>query len=277
MTSYREADVVVIGGGIMGCSTDYELAKKGKSVILLESGFIGGETSGRNAGGVRQQYRHPSELPLAMESVKIWKGLEEELDCNLEYRQGGHIFIMGDGKNFEDAIKKSEFERSMGLEVQILTPKETKALIKILPKNLEIIGSKYCPSDGTANPLLVTKAIARAARRLGAQVMEHEPLKQLKIKFGRVVAASTEHNEYRASVFVNSAGAWARPICNQIGLDFPVDIKRAQILITESLPPVFNEFIGTDLSSAYFRQALKGGILIWIQSAPIVGYNNCTP
>ena len=91
MVNVREAAVVVVGGGIMGCATAYELAKKGQSVILLEKGFVGGEASGRNGGGVRQQKRDPAELPLAMESVKRWQELQDELEWELEYRQGGNI------------------------------------------------------------------------------------------------------------------------------------------------------------------------------------------
>ena len=276
LTEYKETDVVIVGGGIMGCSTAYELAKRGQSVVLLEKGFVGGEASGRNGGGVRQQFRHPAELPLAMESVKIWKGLEQEIDCNFEYRQGGHLHIMADPKNFEAALKGMESERGAGLDVRTLNPEETRTLVPVISRDIEIIGSKYCPSDGTANPLLVTKAIARAARRLGAHIMEHEPLEQLKVKSARVVAAITKRAEYRAPVFVNSAGAWARPICNQVGLDFPVEIMRSQLLVTERLPPVFKEFIVADSCSTYFRQALSGGVHVGVQSAPIKNYKKST-
>lgn len=273
MSEYKEADVVIIGGGIMGCSTAIELAKKGQSVILLERGYVGGEASGRNGGGVRQQKRHPAELVLALESAKIWKKMKEELDWDIEYRQDGNLHIIGDPDHYKECAGHAELEQKLGLDVRVLTPEETKDLVPVLPKDLEIVGSTYCPSDGNTNPLLVTKAIARAARRLGAQIMEHEPLEKLKVQSGRVVAAVTKHAEYRAPVFVNSAGAWARKICNDVGLDYPVEIKRSQLIVTEPLPPVFKEFISSDLCSAYFRPALNGSIHIGIPSVPIENYN----
>ena len=122
MANVREADVVVIGGGIMGCATAYELAKRGQSVILLEKGFIGAEASGRNGGGVRQQKRDPAELPLAMASVKIWKGLHKELAWDLEYRQGGNLHILGDRDRYDFLIEQLNYSQQAGLDVRLLSP-----------------------------------------------------------------------------------------------------------------------------------------------------------
>ncbi len=273
MPQYEEADVLVIGGGIMGCSTAYELAKRGSSVVLIEKGFIGGEASGRNGGGVRQQKRDPAELPLAIESVKIWRAMKEELQWDLEYRQGGNLHILSNPDTYDTLVKQLEYSQSKGLDVRLLNPEETREQIPVLRKDLEILGSTYCPTDGCANPLLVAKAIARAAKRKGVLIKENEPLEQLVVKSGRVVAAVTGRCEYRATFFVNTAGAWAKPICNQVGLDYPVEIKRSQLMVTESLPPVFTEFISADACSAYFRQALNGGIHIGIPSVPVKNYN----
>ena len=272
----REAAVVVIGGGIMGCSAAYELAKKGQSVILLEKGFIGAEASGRNGGGVRQQKRDPAELPLAIESVKIWQGLQEELQWEFEYQQGGNLHILRNLDRYDFLIEQLQFSQKAGLDVRLLSPDETRQLLPTLRKNLDILGSTYCPSDGKANPLFVSKAYAKAAQKLGAEIREHEPLARLEVKSGRVVAAVTAHAEYRASDFVIAAGAWSRPICNQIGLDFPVEVKRSQLLVTEPLPPAFTEFISADDCNGYFRQALSGGIHIGIPSAPIEDNNKST-
>jgi sarcosine oxidase subunit beta len=273
MPPYEEADVLVIGGGIMGCSTAYELTKRGSSVILVEKGFIGGEASGRNGGGVRQQLRDPAELPLAIESVKIWKAMEEELQWDLEYHQGGNLHILSNPNTYDTLVKQLEYSQSKGLDVRLLSPEETREQVPVLRKDLEILGSTYCPTDGCANPLLVAKAIARAAKTKGVIFKENEPLEQLVVKSGRVVAAVTGRCEYRATFFVNTAGAWAKPICNQVGLDYPVEIKRSQLMVTEPLPPVFTEFISADACSAYFRQALNGGIHIGIPSVPVENYN----
>lgn len=276
MVHIREAAVVVIGGGIMGCSTAYELAKKGQSVILLEKGLVGAEASGRNGGGVRQQKRDPAELPLAMESVKIWQGLGDELEWELEYRQGGNIHILGNPDRYDFFVDQLQASREAGLDVRLLSPEETRKLLPTLRRDLDLLGATYCPSDGNANPLLVCKAYARAAQKLGVEVREHEPLERLVVKSGQVVAAVTAKAEYRASDFVVAAGAWSRPICHQIGLDFPMMIKRSQLMVTEPLPEVFTEFVSADQCSCYFRQALSGGIHIGIPSAPIENHNKST-
>jgi sarcosine oxidase subunit beta len=269
MVNVREAAVVVVGGGIMGCATAYELAKKGRSVVLLEKGFVGAEASGRNGGGVRQQKRDPAELPLAMESVKIWQGLHEELEWDLEYRQSGNLHILGNPDRYDFFIEQLQYSQKVGLDVRLLSPGETRKLLPTLRMDLELLGATYCPSDGNANPLFVCKAYAKAARQLGVEIREHEPLEQLEVKSGRVIAAVTATAEYRASDFVIAAGAWSRPICHQIGHDFPVEIKRSQLMVTEPLPAAFSEFVSADQCSCYYRQALNGGIHIGIPSAPV--------
>ena len=165
MVNVREAAVVIIGGGIMGCSTAYELAKRGQSVILLEKGFVGGEASGRNGGGVRQQKRDAAELPLAMESVKIWQGLQDELEWDLEYRQGGNLHILGNSDRYDFFVEQLRSSQEAGLDVRLLSPEETRELLPALRKDLDLLGATYCPSDGNANPLFVCKAYAKAAQQ----------------------------------------------------------------------------------------------------------------
>ena len=273
MDSIKEAAVVVIGGGIMGCCTAYELAKKGQSVILLETGFIGSEASGRSGGGVRQQKRDPAELPLAMASVKIWKHLQEELGWELEYRQGGNLHVLVDPDRYDTLVEQLRNSQKSGLDVRLLGPEETREVLPVLKKDLDILGSTYCPTDGNANPLLVCKAFAREAQKMGAEIKEHEPLERLVVKSGRVVAATTAKAEYRAENIVIAAGAWSRPLCRQIGLDFPLEIKRSQLLVTEPLPPVFTEFVSADIGGCYYRQALSGGLHIGVHSAPVENEN----
>ena len=271
---YKEANAVVVGGGITGCSIAYELAKRSQSVVLLEKNAVGQEASGRNAGSVRQQIRNPAELPLAMAAVAIWKNLESELDWDLEYRQNGHLRLIETEEELDRARKGLEREQQAGLEVQFLDPAETRSFVPALSRDLNIFGATYCPSDGTANPLVVTKAIARAAIRSGVQINEYTPLKELKVESGRVVAAIAGETEYRAGVFINAAGPWARSLCNQVGLDFPVDIKKTQILVTEAFPPLIKGHISFD--TGYVNQTPSGGIVIGIRSIPTQNFDKST-
>ena len=120
MKDNNSADTIVIGGGIVGSSIALRLAGRGQSVILLEKGRVGEEASGRNGGGVRQQDRDPAELPLAMEAIKIWADMKDELDWDVGYRRGGNVMIARSEKQFESLRSIMEREQAMGLNVEML-------------------------------------------------------------------------------------------------------------------------------------------------------------
>ncbi len=250
------ADVIVIGGGIAGSSIAFRLAGKGHSVILLEKGRVGEEASGRNGGGVRQQDRDPAELPLAMEAVKLWANMKDELDWDVGYRREGNLHYAHSPEKLAAFREAAERERKSGLAVEILSPEETRRITPILSEKIELYGSKFCPTDGTANPLLVVKAICRAARRKGVQIHEYSPVRQLKARNGRVTAAVTEKGTYEGAVFVNAAGPCAKALCNLIGLDIPITMMKESVVVTEALPPMVKQFVQSD--KFYYRQALEG-------------------
>jgi len=257
---YNVADTIVIGGGIAGSSTAYRLAEKGQKVILLERGRIAGEASGRNGGGVRRQGRDPAELPLAMEAFEIWGNMQNELDCDVGYRRHGSQMVARTQEQLASLLEDIEREQAIGLDVEMLSPEDTRRLNPTIPEHLEVFGSKYCPTDGTANSLLVTKAICRMARRKGVQIREFEPVRQLKAESGRITAVVTDRGEYHGAAFVNAAGPWARGLCNTIGPDFPSLIEKSRILVTEQLPVILKPFVLID--EVYCRQTIEGNVHI---------------
>ena len=149
-------------------------------------------------------------------------------------------------------------EQKMGLSVEIISPSELHRLAPAISTEAGLIGAKYCPTDGTANPLLVVKAICRNARNKGVEIREHEPVRKFQVKNGKVEAAVTETAEYHADMFVNAAGPWAKSLCNLVGLDFPRSVHRTPLLITEALPPLIRQFVSYD--ALYMRQALEGNV-----------------
>ena len=265
------ADVVVIGGGIVGSSIAFRLAGKGLSVILLEKGRVGEEASGRNSGGVRQQDRYWAELPMAMEAITLWADMKDELDCDVGYRRVGNIHYAHSRETLERLRGVVEREIKGGLEVQMLSPEETRRLTPSLSERIELHGSKYCPSDGTANPLLVVKAICRAARRKGVRIHEHTPVRQLTTHNGRVAAAVTEDGAYEGAIFVIAAGPWTKRLCNMVGFDVPTKVEKRSLMVTEALPPMITPFVESD--KLYYRQALEGNIHVGgsITASPIEG------
>ncbi|MFH1135603.1 MAG: FAD-binding oxidoreductase [Pseudomonadota bacterium] len=267
------AEIIVIGGGIVGSSIAYRLAEKGCSVLLLEKGRVGEEASGRCGGGVRQQDRDPVEIPLAREAIKIWADMKDELDCDVGYRRGGNINLALSEQRLEILRHRAERETRLGLEVEMLPPEDARRLTPLLSTEVELFGSKHCPSDGTANPLLVVKAICRAARRRGVRIHEYNPVRGFKTQGNRVTAAVTENGEYGGDVFVNAAGPWAKGLCHLVGLDMPIIMKKEAIMVTEPLPPLVRQFVQTEM--LYFRQALEGNFHLAgdITSRPIADFD----
>ena len=268
---YIDADAVVIGGGIAGSFTALRLAQKGLSVRLLEQGPLFREASGRNGGGVRQQFRNPAEIPLAMESVKIWAGLAEELGSNLEYRRQGSLRLLRSQEELDFARMRVKREHALGLEVDLLTPDQVRDRVPSLSPEMKLLGGTLCPSDGTANPLLMGQALEPALKRAGVHLHLHEPVEGLTVENGRALATRTKQGRYRADSFVIAAGPWSLGMCRGLGLDYPVAIRKTQLLITEAVSPVITGFISFD--EGYLRQALDGNLHLGVRGEPLQAFD----
>jgi sarcosine oxidase subunit beta len=257
-----ESEVVVIGGGIVGCACAYYLAQRGVSVVLLERSVIGSEGSGRNGGGVRQQCRDRRELPLAMASVKLWEHLEDEMGFDTEYKQGGNIRLAATEERMEDLMTLGEQELAMGLEVEVWDRTQLRERAPYLADLF--IGAKYCATDGVANPILATKAFGWAAERAGARLMMHTEATQIGLQSGRISSVLTRgvngELEIGTPTVINAAGLWAAPISRTVGVDLPLRPVRAILVTTEPLPPLFTEFISSHDVGIYTRPTRSGSI-----------------
>jgi glycine/D-amino acid oxidase-like deaminating enzyme len=169
--SMEVRDVVVIGGGIVGCSAALFLARAGLDVCVVEKKAVGLESSGRAAGGVRQNFRPAEELPLAMRTVQLWSALAEESDLDFEYRHHGNLGLAWSESEAVEMEAMVERQRATGLECYYLSREETRELVPGVMDGY--LGGAYCPSDGFAEPYLSCLAWAGAAKRAGATICEH--------------------------------------------------------------------------------------------------------
>lgn len=263
-----DCDVLVIGGGITGCFIALRLGQKGLKVCLADKGSLFREASGRSGGGVRQQFRNMAELPLAMESVRLWQGLADELGEDIEYYQGGSLRLHRTRQLHEEDTARVERERAQGLEVYLLTPQQLRGRLPLLSGDIELWGGTFCPSDGTANPLLLGRALAHALLRAGIAVYHHEEIQTLEAAGGRLSGVRGARHYFRCPVAVNAAGAWTHKLFQAIGLDFPVTFRKSQILVTEPLSPVIREFVSFD--NGYLRQARDGNLHLGVRGIPAV-------
>jgi glycine/D-amino acid oxidase-like deaminating enzyme len=212
------ADVAIVGGGIVGSSAAYFLARAGVSVALFEKGRIAGEQSGRNWGWVRQQCRSPVELPLMIESLAIWQELPARLGEDLGFRQGGTLYLAADEKELAELAAWLPVARQHGLDTKILGGRE---LLDVFTAGERFAGALYTPSDGRAEPSRAGRAIARGAARAGARVVSRCAVRGIDTAAGRVSGVVTEHGRVATRAVVCAAGAWSRLFCGSLGIRVP--------------------------------------------------------
>lgn len=232
----READVVVVGAGIVGCATAYYLARRGVRAVVVERGGVAGEQSRKNWGFVRQQGRDPLEVPLMMEANRIWRGLERELDADIEWVQGGNLALAADASRMARLEQWLPVARQFGLETRLLAARELTTVVPGLGG--QWAGGLYTPGDGHADPEKATDALARAATANGAVLHLGCAVQDVTTRAGDVSAVVTERGEIRTPWVVCAAGAWSSRLVRRLGLALPQRWVRGTVACTTSAAPV---------------------------------------
>lgn len=253
-----EADVVVIGGGIAGASTAWEIAKRKGNVVLLEKGQIGFEQSSRAWGFVRQQGRDPSEVPMMMAGNKIWQELQAELGEDIEWVQAGNLKIAYDEERIDELRNWLPVAREFNLDTSLLSTQQIRELIPGIQG--PIAGGMFTPSDGHAEPTKVAPAIGRAAAREGATVVTYCAAERIEVSGGHVSAVVTEKGTINTPVVVCAAGGWSKKLARTVGLSLPQIQVRNTVAETTTAPPVTQ--IGVWAPDVAFRQRPNGSLYI---------------
>ncbi|MDS9469940.1 FAD-binding oxidoreductase [Paracoccus sp. MBLB3053] len=222
------ADVVVIGGGIVGTCAAYYLARRGVSVVLLEKGAIGAEQSSRNWGWCRQQNRDARELPISTKSLDLWDRFAADIGEDVGFRRCGLLYLSNDEAELEGWARWRDFARGEGVVTHMLTPQEAAERGRATGKAWK--GGVFSPSDGTADPSRAAPVIALGIERLGGRVVQRCAARGLELEGGAVAAVVTEKGVIRTRNVVMSGGAWASSFLHQLGLRFPQASVRSSIL-----------------------------------------------
>ncbi len=255
----NKADVVIIGGGVTGNAIAYNLAKEGLKPVVIEKSDIGGEASGSTGGGVRQSARNLKEMPMAMESIRLYGRLHEELGMDVEYVREGNLRLCTSEEELETMRTSVENQKSVGLDLEMI---DRKQVLEINPfVGEKVIGAGYCPTDGHVNPFLVTYAFFKKAKSLGALYYTHEEVTDIRLRKGKVVAVITDKQEVETDLVVNAAGITGRKVANMVGIDLPMRPVFTEALITEPYPPFFKQMIGHAKGLFYGRQTVHGPFL----------------
>ncbi|WP_226575727.1 NAD(P)/FAD-dependent oxidoreductase [Acuticoccus sediminis] len=237
-TPPAETDVVVIGGGIAGASTAYHLARRGVAVTLVEKGFVGAEQSSRNWGWCRQQGRDVAELPLMRESIRLWDGMAEAVGGDVGFRRTGVAFVTDSPSELEGWKTWADAAREHQVHTRVLTADE--AVERMPGTGARLVGGIETPSDGRADPAKAAPAVAAAARRHGAVVVEGCAARELETTGGRVSGVVTEKGTIRAPRVVCAGGAWAGLFCRHHGIRLPQAVVHGSVLETTPVPEVFS-------------------------------------
>jgi glycine/D-amino acid oxidase-like deaminating enzyme len=253
-----QADVVIIGGGIIGTSTALFLAQKGISVALCEKGHIAGEQSSRNWGWCRKMARDPREIPLVIESLRLWERMNETVEAETGFRTCGIMYL---GETEADLARLEawlEHAREYQLDTHIVRGAEVAERLTGLAKKWA--GALYTPSDGKGEPQLAAPAIAEAARRRGAAILTHCAVRGIETAGGRVAGVVTEKGRIACQSVVLAGGAWSRLFCGNLGVELPQLKVLGSVMRTEKLDG------GPEISASGglfgYRKRMDGGYTV---------------
>ncbi len=213
------ADVVVIGGGIIGVFTAYYLAQRGLSVALVEKGRIGAEQSSRNWGWCRQQNRDARELPMSTRSLDLWEHFAADSGEDTGFHRCGLLYLSNDEAEIAGWANWRDFAKTAGVTTHMLSSREAAERGQATGRAWK--GGVFSPSDGTADPAKAAPAVAAALMKLGGSVHQNCAARGIEMEGGRLSGVVTEAGTIKTSTAVLAGGAWASSFCNQLGIRFP--------------------------------------------------------
>jgi sarcosine oxidase subunit beta len=233
----ERAQVVIVGGGVMGASIAFHLAEAGvDDVLLLERDQLAGGSTCKAAGGVRAQFSDAVNIALGARSLLAFEDFANRPGAEIDLHQVGYLFLHTDPAQAQTAREAVALQNSMGVPTRLLSAQEAGDLNPAIDTS-DVLVATYHPRDGHCTPEAVVHGYANAARRLGATVRTGIEVTGVEAVDGAITAVLTSHGTVRTSTVVCAAGAWSRAIGEMVGVDLPVHPLRRQILITEPLSP----------------------------------------
>src|SRR5690606_9768759 len=235
MTLPGHAEIVVIGGGIIGCSTAYHLARDHKAdVILLEQGKLTSGSTWHAAGLVGQLRSSASITRVLKYSVELYKGLEAETGLATGWKMTGCLRLATNRDRWTEFRRLATTAKSFGMEMQLISPAEVKAMWPLMDVS-DLVGASWLPTDGQASPSDITQPLAKGARMHGAKIFKGARVTGFEMKDGRIVRVTTAQGVIACEKVVNCAGQWARQVGAMAGINVPLLPVKHQYIITERL------------------------------------------
>lgn len=257
------AKIIIIGGGIMGVSTAYFLAKRGqRDVILLERDLLAQASTGLCVGGIRQQFSHPANILLSQETIRQLRGFEREFHTKIDFHQTGYLFLTKEQPTWEAFGACVKIQHQYGVPVEVLSPEEVKHRWPYLEvENLK--GGIFGPEDGYVDPYDVTMAIANKTRKMGISILERTEVTDIFLENGRITGVETSQGPISSKIIVNAAGAWGGEIARMAGIELPVQPYRRQVFITKAFNAIPRPVpMIIDMDTQFYIRGYAPGILM---------------
>ncbi len=281
MTFPTQAEIVVIGGGIIGCSTAYHLAKEGaKDVIVLEGGQLTNGSTWHAAGLVGQLRNSANITQLLKNSVDLYKNLEAETGLATGWKMNGGLRLACNKDRWTEVKRQATTARSFDLPMELLTPQEAKDLWPLMDIS-DVVGAAFLPTDGQANPADITQSLAKGARMGGVKFHERTRVTGIQVDNGNVVGVTMAQGEIKCEKVVNCCGQWAKEVGRMAGVNVPLQAVEHQFMVTEVLE---GAAVPHDLPTLrdpdrliYFKEEVGGLIMGGYEPNPIVWARNGIP
>jgi len=255
----RTASVVIIGGGVVGCSIAYHLARRGqRDVVVLERETVGSGTTSKAAGGIRAQFPTETEVRFSLEAIGVFERFEEEFGVDIGYRKIGYLFLVSDEEDLRGFRERMALQRRLGVDVREISPAEAKAIVPALRVD-DLVAAVWGPSDAMAGPAEVTNGFARRARELGAKIAEGVDVTAIPVEHGRVTGVATTDGAIATPLVINAAGPAGAAVGRLAGVKLAVQPRRRHIFYTEPFPEIPGPVpLTTDRASGfYFRKEME--------------------
>lgn len=251
------ADILIIGGGVMGASTLYHLAARGqKNVILLEKEEVFGQgATGRCAGGVRYQFSTEINVRLSLESLPMLERFKAEIGQEIDYRPCGYLIVCTNEKDRAAFKHNVEMQNRLGVPTEWLDGEEVRRRLPLFNFK-DALGATFNQKDGLADPNSVVAGYINAARKLGARAFNKVEVTSIRVESGKVTGAETDQDFIAAPIIVNAAGPWSGLIGEMAGVKIPITALRRQMFTTTPLPqlPTDLPFVIDFAQSLYFHR-----------------------
>lgn len=264
------ADVVVIGGGIMGLATAWNLAQlePGKSIVVVEKTYLCGGASGRNGGGVRAQWSSETNIRLMKRSIELCSDFATRMRINVWFRRGGYLFLARTDERAKQLAESAELQRSIGLPTRMIDRGDIHDIVPELDTS-QLVAASWNPDDGVVFPWPFVWGYARACEKLGVAIHTHTEVTSLETRAGRIAGVVTSKGTIPTERVLVCAGAWSPEITRMVGVELPSHPHRHEICSTEPLKPFLRPLVGDLSDGLYFSQSMRGEIVGGISNAQV--------